>query len=300
MRILLFGCRGQLGSELCRVLAPLGDLIPLDRRGQDGLVGDLTDLEGIGRAVRVVAPAVVVNAAAYTAVDRAESEQALAYRINGAAPGALAAACNAHNALLVHYSTDYVFDGIGEAPWRETDEPRPLNVYGASKLAGERAVQASGGSHLIFRSSWVYGPSGENFIRKMLALARERTELRVVADQVGAPTAADLIADVSAVAISRKAAGAPLAGVYHIAAAGETSWHGYAQRVIDWARSAGWPVQARSVEAVSSREFATAAQRPLNSRLDTQRLRAALGIDFPDWTHGVERMVRHICRHEAR
>lgn len=295
MKILLLGKNGQVGWELQRSLAPLGDLVALDRTGADGLCGDLADLEGIAATVRRVAPDVIVNAAAYTAVDRAESEPELAMRINAQAPGVLAEEARKLGAWLVHYSTDYVFDGSGNRPWRETDTTGPLSVYGRSKLEGEQAVAVCP-KHLIFRTSWVYAARGANFAKTMLRLAGKRDQMRVIDDQKGAPTGAELLADVTAHAL-RAAQGRPeLAGVYHLAAAGETSWYEYARFVIEYARSAGQPIRVspEAIEAIPTSAYPTPAKRPLNSRLDTHKLQAAFGLVLPEWQAGVEHMLTEI------
>ena len=292
MKILLFGKNGQVGWELQRSLAPLGEIVALDQDGADGLCGDFTDLAGLAETVRRVAPEVIVNAAAYTAVDRAEAEPELAQAINARAPAVLAEAARKLGAWLVHYSTDYVFDGSGDTPRAETAPTGPLSVYGCTKLAGEQAV-AGCARHLIFRTSWVYAARGANFARTMLRLAAERDHLRVVGDQVGAPTGADLLADVTAHAL-RAVAGRPeLAGLYHLAARGETSWHAYACFVIERAREAGRSLRVRPerIEAIPTSAYPTPARRPLNSRLDTARLRSAFGLHLPDWRDGVRRLL---------
>lgn len=292
MKILLFGKNGQVGWELQRSLAPLGEIVALDQDGADGLCGDFTDLAGLAETVRRVAPEVIVNAAAYTAVDRAEAEPEPAQAINAHAPAILAEEAGKLGAWLVHYSTDYVFDGSGDAPRGESAPTGPLSVYGRTKLAGEQAV-AGCARHLIFRTSWVYAARGANFARTMLRLAAERDQLRVVGDQIGAPTGADLLADVTAHAL-RAAAGRPeLAGLYHLAAAGETSWHAYACFVIERAREAGRPLRVRPerIEAIPTSAYPTPARRPLNSRLDTARLRSAFGLHLPDWRDGVRRLL---------
>jgi dTDP-4-dehydrorhamnose reductase len=302
MSILLLGKNGQVGWELQRALAPLGRVVALDRHGQPAqgglpaLCGDLNDPPALAQSVRALRPRVVVNAAAHTAVDRAESEPELAGRLNAEAPGALAAACAEVGATLVHYSTDYVFDGSGERPWREDDATGPLSVYGATKLAGEDAIRASGCAHLILRTSWVYAARGGNFARTMLKLAAERERLTIVADQIGAPTGADLIADVTAQALAQLRAEPGKAGTYHLAAAGETSWFGYAQTVFELARQMqpAVPFKATQVEPGPSSAFATAARRPHNSRLDCARLQAAFGLRLPPWQDGVARMLREI------
>lgn len=299
MRILLFGGQGQVGWELQRALAPLGEVLALGREGRDGLSGELTDPAGIARTIQAVSPALIVNAAAYTAVDGAESERDLARDINGRAPGVMAREAKAAGAWLVHYSTDYVFDGSGETPWCEDDSTAPLNCYGATKLEGENAVRDSGCRHLIFRTSWVYARRGHNFIRTMLRLAGERETLKVVDDQMGAPAGADLIADVTAHAVRaavRSREG--LEGTYHLAPRGTTSWWAYARRVIETAQRLGAPLRAtpETVLAVPSEEFPTAAQRPRNSRLDTTRLQRAFGLALPPWESGVMRAVEEIVR----
>jgi dTDP-4-dehydrorhamnose reductase len=294
VKILLFGRNGQVGWELQRSLAPLGELLALDRTGQDGLCGDLADPAGVARTVLQVRPDVVVNAAAYTAVDKAESDADLARAINAAAPGALAAAAAEVGAALVHYSSDYVFDGSGSRPWRETDATGPLSVYGRTKLEGEQRIAQALPRHLILRTSWVYGARGGNFARTMLRLAREREQLSVVDDQVGAPTGADLLADVTAHSLRSLLAGAGAPGIYHVAAAGETSWHGYARFVVGKAQQAGQLLKAGPdrVLPIATSAFPTPARRPHNSRLDTTRFRAAFGLVLPPWQQGVDRMLQ--------
>ena len=295
MKILLFGKNGQVGWELQRSLAPLGELVALDAHSRE-LCGDLADLDGIARTVREVAPDVIVNAAAHTAVDKAESEPERARAINALAPGVLAQEAARANAWLVHYSTDYVFDGSGNKPWLETDAPAPLNVYGATKLEGEQLIIQSGCRHLIFRTSWVYGTRGGNFAKTMLRLAQERDALKVIDDQIGAPTGADLLADVTAHAIRAARQRPELSGLYHLVAAGETSWHGYAGFVLDHAQRAGVPLKVApdAIKAVPSSAFSTPAKRPLNSRLDTAKLRSAFGLALPVWQTGVTRMLTEI------
>ncbi len=294
MKILLLGKNGQVGWELQRALAPLGGLVALDRAGADGLRGDLEDLDGLARTVRLLAPDVIVNAAAYTAVDKAETDVARAHRINAEAPGVLAAAAAELDALLVHYSTDYIFDGSGDQPWREDSPTAPLSVYGRTKLAGEEAIHASGCRHLVFRTSWVHAARGGNFARTMLRLAAERERLTVIADQVGAPTGAELIADVSAHAIRATVAAPALGGTYHLVADGETSWHGYACFVIEAARELGVALKVAEIAPIATSDYPTAASRPLNSRLDTRRLRTTFDLNLPDWRDGVARMLREI------
>ncbi len=302
MKILLFGKGGQVGWELQRSLAPLGDLVALDFDSTD-LCGNFADLEGLAQAVRTVAPQVIVNAAAHTAVDKAESEPDLARTLNALAVGVLAREAQALGAWVVHYSTDYVFDGSGERPWQETDAPAPLSVYGRTKLEGEQLLAAHCARHLVLRTSWVYAARGGNFAKTMLRLAAERDRLTVVDDQIGAPTGAELLADVTAHVLRRvtAAGGDTLAGLYHLAAAGHTSWHGYARFVVDHAQRAGVPLKATgdAVQAVPSSAFKTAAPRPNNSRLDTHKLRSAFGLTLPDWRAGVARMLTETLERTA-
>ena len=296
MKILLFGKGGQVGWELQRSLAPLGDIVALDREDSAPLSGDLANPERLAAVVQQVRPDVIVNAAAYTAVDQAEREPDLASAINAAAPGVLANAARSQGAWLVHYSTDYVFDGSGAAPWTEDSPTGPLNAYGRTKLEGEERIRASGCRHLILRTSWVYAARGHNFARTMLRLAVERDELKVIDDQHGAPTGADLLADVTAHVLRSALARPELGGTYHCVAAGETTWHGYARHVIESARGAGQPIRVApdAVRAVSSAAFPTPARRPHNSRLATVKLRQAFGLTFPDWRTGVDRMLTEI------
>lgn len=292
MKILLLGKNGQVGWALQRSLAPLGELVALDAQSQTHC-GDLSNLAGLAQTVRDVAPDVIVNAAAYTAVDKAESEPVLAHAINALAPGVLAQEAKRCGAWLVHFSTDYVFDGSGKQAWLETDAAAPLSVYGASKLAGEQAIMAAACQHLIFRTSWVYGARGNNFAKTMLKLAQERDSLKVVNDQIGAPTGADLLADVTAHAISTALQQPNVSGLYHLVASGETSWHEYATLVIEYARQAGLPIKVAqtAIHAVPSSEFATVAKRPLNSRLNTSKLQQTFNLYLPDWQTGVTRML---------
>jgi len=296
MKILLLGKGGQVGWELQRSLAPLGQVIALDFDNV-GLCGDFSNPAGLAETVRNVAPDVIVNAAAHTAVDKAESEPELARTINALAPGVLADEAQKLGAWLVHYSTDYVFNGSGDSPWRETDATGPLSVYGQTKLEGEQAV-ACCARHLIFRTSWVYAARGANFAKTMLRLAKERDRLKVISDQIGAPTGAELLADVTAHAIRRVQTQPELAGLYHLVAGGETSWHGYARFVIEHARRAGQPIRvsAGAIEAIPTSDYPTPAQRPLNSRLDTGKLQAAFGLSLPEWSSGVERMLIEVAQ----
>ena len=291
MKLLLLGKNGQVGWELQRALAPLGELIALD--SQDA---DFAQPESLAATVRAVAPDIIVNAAAYTAVDKAESEPALAMAVNATAPAVLAREAAALGAWLLHFSSDYVFDGSGSTPWVEDSPTGPLNVYGRSKLEGELAVRASGCRHLILRTSWVYAARGGNFAKTMLRLAAERDQLSVVNDQFGAPTGADLLADIAAHALRTALARPQVSGTYHVAAAGETSWHGYAQRVIEFARVAGRPLKVTddAITAVPSSAFPTPARRPANSRLNTQKFRDTFGLSLPAWQAGVERMLTEL------
>lgn len=293
MRIVLFGKSGQVGWELQRSLAPLGEVIALDFDSTD-YCGDFTRPDEVARTVAELAPQLVVNAAAHTAVDKAESEPDLAHTLNAEAPGAVARAAHAAGAWMVHYSTDYVFSGAGTRPWTESDATGPLSVYGRTKLAGEQAVAAHCQHHLILRTSWVYAARGGNFARTMLRLAAERERLTVVDDQHGAPTGADLLADLTA-HMARAAMSRPeLAGTYHAVADGHTTWHGYASHVIGYARQAGAQLKVREIVPVPSSAFPTPAQRPANSRLDTTRLRNAFRLSLPDWRQGVTRMLNEI------
>ena len=301
MKILLLGKNGQVGWELQRALAPLGELIALDRQGESGLCGDLANLEGLAATVRSLAPNVIVNAAAYTAVDKAESEPALAARINAEAPGVLAREAAQLGAWLIHYSTDYVFDGSGQGQWQEDAPSAPLSVYGRTKREGELAIQASGAAAVVLRTSWVYAARGQNFAKTMLRLAAERDVLRVVADQFGAPTGAELIADVTAHILHRlfRAHDASrLAGTYHLAAAGETSWHGYAQFVLAHARRSGvaLKVSAEQLVAISTEDYPLPALRPRNSRLALAKLEETFNLKMPPWQQGVQRMLDEIQR----
>ena len=296
MKILLFGKNGQVGWELQRSLAPLGELIALDHDGAPGLSGDFAHPESLAATVRAVAPDLIVNAAAHTAVDKAESEPDFARALNALAPGVLAREAAALGALLVHYSTDYVFDGSGSAPWVEDAPTGPLSVYGATKREGEELIRQSGCRHLIFRTSWVYAARGGNFAKTMLKLAAERDKLTIIDDQHGAPTGAELLADVTAHAARMTLANPDLAGTYHLAAGGETTWHGYARHVIEFARAKGQPIKVApdAIRPVPTSAFPTPARRPANSRLDTRKLQQAFGLVLPAWQSGVERMLNEI------
>ena len=298
MKILLLGSTGQVGWELQRALSPLGELVALGSRSAhnpQGLCGSFTDLAGLARTVQTVQPDLIVNAAAHTAVDKAESEPDLARSINALAPGVLAEEALRQGAWLVHYSTDYVFDGSGSKPWQEDDATGPLSIYGQTKLEGESAV-AHNPRHITLRTSWVYGARGGNFAKTMLRLAGERESLSVINDQFGAPTSAELLADVTAHAVRAAMKRPELAGLYHCVAAGETSWHGYARYVLATAQALGWTLKAGAdqVGATSTASYPTPARRPLNSRLDTRKLQQAFDLQLPPWQQGVARMLTEI------
>ena len=299
MKILLLGKNGQVGWELQRSLSPLGELIAIDHDSQD-FCGDFTNLAGLAATINSLKPDVIVNAAAYTAVDLAESDERLAHKINAEAVGVLAQEASALGALLVHYSTDYVFDGSGTKPWQETDAPAPMNVYGATKLAGEQAILNANCKHLIFRTSWVYAARGANFAKTMLRLAKERDALSVIDDQIGAPTGADLLADVTAQAISMVLKQPDFSGLYHLVAKGEVSWHGYAALVIETARAAGLPIKVapNGIKAVTSEAFVTVAKRPKNSRLSTKKIESTFGLVMPPWELGVHRMLAEVMENQ--
>jgi len=300
MKILLLGKNGQVGWELQRSLAPLGELVALDAQSQH-LCGDLSNLEGIAQTIRAVAPDIIVNAAAHTAVDKAESEPELARTINALAPGILAQEAKRSRAWLIHYSTDYVFDGTGDTPWLETDPTGPLSIYGKTKLEGEGAIRASGCKHLIFRTSWVYAARGGNFAKTMLKLAQERDSLQVINDQIGAPTGADLLADITAHAVRTALLRSEVSGLYHLVASGQTSWHGYASFVIDFARQAGIEIKVSpdATQPVPTSAFPTAAMRPINSRLDTRKLQTTFSLNLPHWQSGVTRMLTEILEKQS-
>lgn len=299
MKILLLGKNGQVGWELQRSLAPLGELIALDRQNAAGLCGDLTNFDGLRQTLRNLRPDIVVNAAAYTAVDKAESESELAQLINAQAPALLAEEMHQLGGWLVHYSTDYVFDGSGDTPWQETDSVAPLNHYGHSKLLGEQAIQTSGCQHLIFRTSWVCGAHRNNFAKTMLRLVRERTELKVIDDQFGAPTGAELLADVTVHSLRSAIAQPQLAGLYHLAAGGETSWYDYARFVIEQARTLGETLAVEDISPIPTSAYPTPARRPHNSRLDTRKLRQNFGLHLPNWQDGVSRMLKEVTGKHA-
>lgn len=299
MKILLLGRDGQVGWELQRSLAPLGELVALGRdagANPEGLCGDLSQLDALAQTVRSVRPDVIVNAAAHTAVDKAESEPDLARTLNTLAPGVLADEAQALGAWLVHYSTDYVFNGSGERPWKEDDATGPLSVYGRTKLEGEQAVQQRCRRHLIFRTSWVYAARGGNFAKTMLRLAQTRETLQVIDDQLGAPTGAELLADVTAHVIRQATQAPSVAGIYHLAASGCTSWYEYAKYVIALMGSAQPAIKrvATEIKPVPTSAFPTPARRPNNSRLDTSKLQTTFGLVLPAWQTGVTRMLNEI------
>ena len=295
MNILLFGKNGQVGWELQRSLSVLGAVTALDFDSTDHC-GDFAQPEAVADTVRALRPDVIVNAAAHTAVDKAESEPEFARLLNATTPGAVAQEAARLGALLVHYSTDYVFDGSGDRPWVETDTPAPLSVYGRTKLEGEQLIQQSGAQHLILRTSWVYAARGGNFAKTMLRLAQEREHLTVIDDQWGAPTGAELLADVTAHALRHLQRHPQDGGLYHCAAGGQTTWHSYAKYVIAHARQAQAAIQikAKEIAPVPTSAFPTPAWRPLNSRLDTSRLQATFGLTLPPWQQGVARMLAEI------
>ena len=283
MRILITGSNGQVGTALAPALAPLGELHAFDRQSLE-----LLDLQSIRNTVAKVRPDVIINAAAYTAVDRAEQERDAAFAVNVQAVKELAHQAKSVGALLIHFSTDYVFDGEKTAPYVETDVPAPLNVYGQSKLEGERAIAASGCRHFIFRTSWVYGPAGRNFVHAILAAAKAKPELRVVDDQRGAPTSSMAIAGAVAQVLSSASWSTKADGIYHLSAAGETTWHGFAKAILE-AKGIGTPLVA-----IRSDEYPVAARRPKNSLLDNGKIGAAFGIALPDWRQSLAAVLAAI------
>ena len=296
MRILLLGKNGQVGWELQRSLAIMGELVACDFDSPGDLRADFSEPETLAPLVQRIRPDVIVNAAAHTAVDQAESEPERTELINATSPGVLARAAAEIGAALIHYSTDYIFDGNGTEPRLEDAVTGPLSVYGQTKLDGEELVRQAGCDHAILRTSWVYAARGGNFIRTMLRLAGEREELRVIDDQFGAPTGADLLADVTAVVLRGLKSDPAVSGTYHCVAAGETSWHCFAMFVIEWARARGLPVSVASgrILPVPTSAYPTAATRPHNSRLDTTKLRQTFGLVLPPWQAGVERMLKEM------
>ncbi|EIC30737.1 MULTISPECIES: dTDP-4-dehydrorhamnose reductase [Methylomicrobium] len=288
MKILLFGKDGQVGRELRRTLLPLGEVFALNR--QDA---DLQNLTGLDRLLQTVKPELIVNAAAYTAVDKAETDSATAFRINAEAVEVMAGHAFRQKILLVHYSTDYVFDGQKPGAFVETDATRPLGVYGLSKRKGEEAIEQSRCNALIFRTSWVFSAHGGNFIKTILRLAKEKNRLNIVADQFGAPTSAELIADVTALAIAGYRSGRIGSGIYHLTANGEANWHRFARHIVDRALANGLPLHldASQINAITAEDYPAPARRPKNSRLDTSLLSSGLGLQLPDWTVHANRTI---------
>lgn len=287
--ILIFGTSGQLGWELQRSLSPLGLLTLHDRQSCD-----ITNIKSLRSAIIAANPRVIINAGAYTSVDGAEKDGENTYKINSSAVGVIADMALSLNALFVHYSSDYVFDGIKSSPYVESDLANPLSIYGASKLYGERAIVDSGCDYLIFRTSWVFATRGSNFIKTVLRLAKERDSLRVVADQWGAPTSAELIADVTAHGIRDVLAQRAPGGLYHLSASGKTNWHEYANFILEQARQLGTELKTYSAEAISTAEYPLPAKRPLNSSLDTSKLQKTFQLSLPDWRYHVQRTIAEL------
>lgn len=298
MNILLFGKNGQVGWELQRSLAPLGNITALGTNSTD-YCGDFTDTDGIIQTIRALRPDVIVNAAAYTAVDKAQSEPEKAHLINATTVEAIAKEAQAIGAWLVHYSTDYVFPGNGEQPWSEEDLTGPLNVYGATKLAGEQAIKQYCQKHLIFRTSWVYATKGNNFAKTMLRLAKERSELGIIHDQYGAPTGADLLADCTAHAISAALGDPECAGLYHLVASGTTTWFEYASLVFTEARKEDVELALIETKPLATSSYPTPAQRPLNSRLENSKFQQTFSLNLPEWQTGVRRMLAELAALQA-
>ena len=297
MKLLLLGCNGQVGWELQRSLLPLGEVIACDFDSSLDRRADFTNYAAVAELVARVRPDVIVNSAAHTAVEKAESEPELARLINATTVGSVAEQAKKLGALMVHYSTDYVFDGSGASPRDELASTGPLSVYGVTKLEGENLIRASGCRHVILRTSWVYAARGHNFIKTMLKLAGEREALSVIDDQIGAPTGADLLADVTAHVIRGLSESRGEAGTFHCVAKGETSWFGFARFVIEWARANGQGIKVapEGVRPILTAQYPTPAARPLNSRLSTDKLARVFSLDLPHWQTGVERMLREIC-----
>ncbi len=300
MKILLLGKNGQVGWELQRSLASLGELIALNS-ADDEFCGDLTNFEGIKQTIRKIAPDIIVNATAYTAVDRAEHETEQAYTLNAHAPGVLAQEAKRLNAWLIHYSTDYVFNGRGGQPYLETDITDPLNVYGKTKLAGENNIIASGCQYLIFRTSWVYATHGNNFIKTILRLVQQRDKLTIVNDQIGAPTGAELIADITAYTLLSLKYQPEISGIYHLTAKGCVSWYEFAKFIVEHARRASFPlkVQPDALLPIASLDFPLPAIRPLNSRLSTCKIENKFDLKLPIWQTGVSRTLTEILNKET-
>jgi dTDP-4-dehydrorhamnose reductase len=296
MKILLFGKNGQVGWELQRALAPLGEVVALDFSSAGPLAADFSKPASLAATVQAVRPQIIVNAAAHTAVDKCESEPERARAMNAESPAVLAREAQRLGAWLMHYSTDYVFDGSGNTPWVEDSPTGPLSVYGATKLEGEEAIRASGCRHLILRTSWVYAARGGNFAKTMLKLAKELDRLPVVDDQIGAPTGADLLADITAHTLRTALQRPEVAGTYHAVGQGETSWHGYARHVIEFARARGETIKVAcdAIVPVPTSAFPTPAKRPANSRMNTNKLRTTFGLTLPPWQSGVDRMLTEV------
>lgn len=294
MKILLLGKNGQVGWELQRALAPLAEVISLDRSGWGDFSGDMSQPQAIRETILKLKPNVVVNASAYTAVDLAESESELADLINHQTVKVIADVCHQEQILFVHYSTDYVFSGLGTQPFTETDVVAPLNVYGKTKVLGEQAIIDSGCAHLIFRTSWVYATKGKNFLKTMLNLAQQREELSIIDDQTGAPTSAELIADITAHAIPQVLANQQKVGIYHLVASGETTWFDYANFIFKQARILGQTLQVAKVNPIATSAYSTPAVRPHNSRLHNAKLQNTFELILPQWQKGVERTLAEL------
>jgi dTDP-4-dehydrorhamnose reductase len=298
-KILLLGKDGQLGCELQRMLMLSSELVALGRSTEGEFCGDLLQLDAVVKTIRHIKPDVIVNAAAYTLVDKAESNIEEAMLINAEAPGVLAQEAAKINALLIHYSTDYVFNGKGCVPWRETDEPLPLNIYGGSKLAGERAIQASGCRYFILRTSWIYSTYRENFIKTILRLASEKEILNVVNDQTGAPTSASFLADMTVHVIETALENRVLSGVYHLVPKGDVSWYEYAQFILGCAQALGQQLACTRIVPISSLDYPTPALRPHNSRLDTKKFQEAFSCLMPSWDEGVHKVIKALLSNES-
>lgn len=290
MNILLFGKTGQLGWELQRSLAPLGNIVALDVSSKE-YCGDFSNPQGIADTVRRICPDIIVNAAAHTAVDKAESEPEIAQLLNATTVEAIAKEASENGSWVIHYSTDYVFPGTGNKAWKEDDQPSPLNIYGKSKLDGEISLRKFCAKHLIFRTSWVYASRGNNFAKTMLMLGKNKTELSVIGDQFGAPTGAELLADCTSHAIRTAISNPKVAGLYHLAAGGTTTWYDYASLVFKQARELNVELAIKELKSISTNGYLTAAQRPLNSRLNTNKFQDTFNLILPDWQYGVKRMI---------
>jgi dTDP-4-dehydrorhamnose reductase len=293
VKIVLFGMNGQVGWELQRALAPLGDVVCVGRSGES-MRADFSNPDTVLQILQQTSPTVIVNAAAYTAVDMAEEDSENAMKTNAHTPAILAAEAKKQGALLLHFSTEYVFDGKGERPWLETDVAAPLNVYGMSKLEGEQLIAKSGCQNLIFRTSWVYASRGKNFIKTMVKLLQERDELSVVSDQVGAPTGAALLADIASHAIRATLIDSKLGGLYHVAAAGETSWYEYACYIASQIKTANPNAKIAQIKSILSSSYPQRAQRPINSRMNTEKFRTSFNLNLPQWRQGVDHSLKEL------